>query len=277
MLMRPFAIRLPENEKGRDFVVGDLHGCFDELLCLMQMVRFNPAVDRIFAVGDLTHRGFKNIECLQLLHQEWFFSVLGNHDTPEAIIDAPDFEIRQPFIQDLANLPLMYQVGYGDNAFFVIHAELPFELLFADSQLPPHFLGKEEFMASGQYANEIKKALIQIIDDYENFSYFIPRNKEKIHDVFFDMIWSRDVWKMGQKQYAPFQYSPLRIFCGHSPVEKVMKIGHQIFCDTGAAWAYQKESAFKNGALSLIDTKNNMVYSVLAKSLQKQSPYPIFI
>lgn len=240
------------------------------------MVRFNPVSDRIFAVGDLTHRGLKNIECLGLLKHDWFFSVLGNHDIPEAIIDAPDFEIRQPFLYELAALPFLYQVGQGDNAFFVVHAELPFELLFSSNQLPSDFSSPIQFMASGKYGNEIKNALTQIIDDYVNFSYFIPRNTAQMNDVLFEMIWSRDIWQMGQPEYAPFAKKTLRLFCGHSPVEKVMKIGHQIFCDTGAAWAYQNGKSASNNALSMIDTKNNMVYSVQAKTLQKQPPYPIF-
>lgn len=36
----PLVRALPSNQKGRDFVVGDLHGCFDLLDRLLEAVRF---------------------------------------------------------------------------------------------------------------------------------------------------------------------------------------------------------------------------------------------
>lgn len=45
------------NERGRDFVVGDIHGHAALLDCLLDRVRFDPASDRLFALGDLIDRG----------------------------------------------------------------------------------------------------------------------------------------------------------------------------------------------------------------------------
>lgn len=61
----PAIQRLPRNERGRDFVIGDLHGCFDELMLLMQHVRFDMTVDRLIAVGDLVDRGPRPRDCLE--------------------------------------------------------------------------------------------------------------------------------------------------------------------------------------------------------------------
>ena len=41
------------NRKGRDFIVGDLHGCVDALRYLLREIAFDPASDRLFSVGDL--------------------------------------------------------------------------------------------------------------------------------------------------------------------------------------------------------------------------------
>jgi len=45
------------NNEGRDFVIGDLHGCYDELKDKLLDVNFNEEVDRVFSVGDLVDRG----------------------------------------------------------------------------------------------------------------------------------------------------------------------------------------------------------------------------
>lgn len=68
------------NDCGRDFVVGDLHGCVDLLYEEMDRAEFNPVKDRIFSVGDLADRGPKSLESLRLLNEPWFFAVRGNHE-----------------------------------------------------------------------------------------------------------------------------------------------------------------------------------------------------
>ncbi len=65
---------------GRTVVVGDIHGCYDELLMLLDAVGFSSD-DRLVCVGDLVVKGEKNREVLDLfMSDERFSSVLGNHD-----------------------------------------------------------------------------------------------------------------------------------------------------------------------------------------------------
>ena len=64
----------------RTFVVGDIHGCYDELLALMLSVGLGES-DRLVAVGDLVTKGRKSREVLDLfMSDSRFSSVLGNHD-----------------------------------------------------------------------------------------------------------------------------------------------------------------------------------------------------
>lgn len=65
---------------GRTLVVGDLHGCYDELMALLDAAQFG-AEDRVVCVGDLVTKGEKSREVLELLMSDArFASVLGNHD-----------------------------------------------------------------------------------------------------------------------------------------------------------------------------------------------------
>lgn len=68
------------NECGRDFVVGDIHGCIKEFNDALRSVRFDKEVDRVFCVGDLVDRGPDSLRCLDLLLEPWFHSVKGNHE-----------------------------------------------------------------------------------------------------------------------------------------------------------------------------------------------------
>ena len=68
------------NLVGKDYVIGDLHGCFDMFLRLLEGIDFDPAVDRMFSVGDLVDRGKRSRECLGLIREGWFHSTLANHE-----------------------------------------------------------------------------------------------------------------------------------------------------------------------------------------------------
>lgn len=73
-------LRLPENVKGRDLVVGDLHGHRSLLERELERLGFDPARDRLFSVGDLVDRGPESLATLSLIEEPWFHAVLGNHE-----------------------------------------------------------------------------------------------------------------------------------------------------------------------------------------------------
>jgi serine/threonine protein phosphatase 1 len=65
---------------GRRIVVGDIHGCYDELMELLEKVGIGDD-DRIFSVGDLITKGPKSKEVLELFMTDArFATVIGNHD-----------------------------------------------------------------------------------------------------------------------------------------------------------------------------------------------------
>jgi bis(5'-nucleosyl)-tetraphosphatase (symmetrical) len=64
------------------YAVGDIQGCLDPLRRLLDSVSFDPAQDRLLAVGDIVNRGPDSLATLR-----WatalgasFDTVLGNHD-----------------------------------------------------------------------------------------------------------------------------------------------------------------------------------------------------
>ncbi len=65
---------------GRTIVVGDIHGCYDELVALLDKVGLR-ATDRVVAVGDLITKGEQSREVLDLFSGDArFAAVIGNHD-----------------------------------------------------------------------------------------------------------------------------------------------------------------------------------------------------
>ena len=66
---------------GRTLIMGDLHGCYQQLLARLSQLHFSPEQgDCLIGLGDLTDRGQDNLASLRLLHQPWFHTIRGNHE-----------------------------------------------------------------------------------------------------------------------------------------------------------------------------------------------------
>ncbi|MDD2040105.1 hypothetical protein NP572_25965 [Pseudomonas putida] len=77
-MQMPHLLKIPRNQAGRDFVVGDIHFKTRELHKGLLALDFDKSVDRLIAVGDLIDRGSGMLEGLKLLGEPWFFTVKRN-------------------------------------------------------------------------------------------------------------------------------------------------------------------------------------------------------
>ncbi len=120
------------------YAIGDLHGCCDPLQRLLEQIRFDPTVDRLWFVGDIVNRGGQSLDTLRLVMQlgSTAITVQGNHDlsllaiagghakarakdTVQPILDAPD---AAELLDWLRRLPLLHHDA--DLGFTLVHAGL---------------------------------------------------------------------------------------------------------------------------------------------------------
>lgn len=76
----PLFKSFPANQRGHDYVVGDLHGHRQQLLDELARQGLDPANDRLFCTGDLIDRGPDSFGTLELILEPWFHFVQGNHE-----------------------------------------------------------------------------------------------------------------------------------------------------------------------------------------------------
>lgn len=143
------------------YAIGDLQGCFTPFRRLLDLIRFDPACDKLWLVGDIVNRGPDSLALLRYIKQvgDAMVTVLGNHDlhllmvasgiaksqpgdTLQSILAAPD---RDELLYWLRQQKLFHR----DGAYAMVHAGL----------LPAWTIDRAE-----QLAGEVENALRQ--DDY---------------------------------------------------------------------------------------------------------------
>lgn len=221
----------PKNEHGRDFVIGDIHGCLKEFNKKLEEIEFDKTRDRMFSVGDLADRGPDSIKTIQLLHEPWLHSVKGNHEilmeqahtmdnyTNVAIYMQnggewlPD-DIREEVLSEISQLPYMIEIETPTNRRVgIVHA-----------QVPPMI---NDWLAL--------KTMVETNDvDGAQLSWFGP---------LFSLVWGRErIDKYKAQQDKDRVYPNIKnideIFVGHTILPDPVKHEKHHYIDTGAFLPY---------------------------------------
>lgn len=241
---------ISENQTGRDFVVGDIHGCYEDFMALLQSVKFHKARDRVFSVGDLINRGPHSLKSLELLKQPWFFSCRGNHE--QMLIDwlrAPyasepydpswmsdffgSFTKRQQFagawLSILERMPYVISVGKDEQQFLVVHAEIL----------------------------ESKKSVTQ--EMIEQWAFSDPEKAQ--HRA----IWGRSLitaYENNKQVARAHDVSVAPIYCGHTIVSDPIMLARQHYIDGGAFMAYHKQFNGERCCMRLVEPKTQTCWEI---------------
>lgn len=206
--------RFEKNTAGRDFAVGDIHGHFTRLKAALDAADFDPAVDRLFSVGDLVDRGPECRKVLEWLDKPWFHPVRGNHDDYVCRFDTCDVENwvynggswfaglawdeQREFAAQFRELPIAIEVDTPAGLVGLVHADCPF---------PSWFQLQFELMCATERA--------------------------RLKQVKNTCMWSRSRIEQGDQSGV----ADIRaVICGHSPVQVPVVLGNVFHIDT-AGWA----------------------------------------
>jgi len=210
------------NLEGRDFVCGDIHGCFNKLQKELDAIGFDENKDRLFSVGDLVDRGPESIDFSDWLRKPWFHAVKGNHEvlTIEAVKNGPDSNEsglhyinggvwlcglptveKQCIAIEMEELPLAIEVDTKYGLVGIIHAESPHN---------NWYIARKMLSDPSEHTKAVA-------------------------------LWARTKISSGDETEIKGLH---KLFVGHTPDNEVRCLGNVFYTDTGAC--------FKGGKLTIL-------------------------
>lgn len=204
------------NQHGRDFVVGDIHGCFDAVRDAMAAHGFDKERDRLFSVGDLVDRGTQCEECVDWIAQSWFHAVRGNHEQMAIEVaqgrhSIPNYvqngggwfvalpEDRRKLIANcLATLPFAIEIAHSLGTIGIVHAEV-------------------------------------VGNDWRGFTdaLEVDTSNNKFRNLAECALWMRD--RITKRDCSPVA-NARRVYVGHTPLAEYSVLGNVYYIDTGAVF-----------------------------------------
>ena len=219
-----------KNTQGNDYVLGDVHGMWELVEQLMDVVKFDPSKDRMFACGDLVDRGPRSKEVANWLKQPWFHSVIGNHEQMalEVFAGMTDLTGWDSPVQQIA-----IHMMNGGAWFHELSGDQQAKACAAMGKMP---LAIEVITDKGRVG--IVHAEVPN-DDWNYFANALinerPANFEHIEHY---ALWSRNIIK--KFNMAGVEGSGVdnidMVIVGHSPCKEVVSVANIMYLDTGAAF-----------------------------------------
>ncbi|RXJ89069.1 hypothetical protein CRV01_10650 [Arcobacter sp. CECT 8983] len=235
------------------YIIGDVHGEYDDLILLIKKI---PTNSEIIFVGDIVDRGSKSNKVIEIIKENGYKCVLGNHE--KMMIDFSEY-----FIKDYPNIPF---TGFLDAWIKNGGKEtLKSYDLIATDKYDGKLICNKNNKGFKQYKEDI--------DWLKSLPLYIRLDKKKnnkpivISHASFADIWNLVESKENKKtveQYAlwnrkpPKENSAIFNIFGHTPVSSIDTSKHYINVDTGCC--YKKEQNL--GKLSAYCIETNEVISV---------------
>ena len=220
-----------KNSIGRDFVCGDIHGCWDKLEDSLALVGFDKAHDRLFCVGDMVDRGPDSIKCLNYLRKPWFYTVMGNHEAmlcDYLIADVYSWQGRDTIELYMAN---------GGRWIEDVSEDLKEELLDVIQKLP---IAIQLEIDPGRHIGIVHA---QVMDDSwmdvfaKTSSRLVNEHNWDINPSIAGYIWGREKITYESHTLHRFQGSVdgiEAIFHGHTILDTPINVGNCFYIDTGS-------------------------------------------
>ena len=227
----PRVVRLPMNTRGRDFLAGDIHGSYQLVVEAMRAVQFDQTRDRLLCVGDLIDRGPESHRTVKFLAQPWVHAVRGNHE-----------EMALTALADGADPAILEFMAARNGMGWLRDAGSEMQQAIVDAITPLPYVIEVETPRGlvGLVHADVPKEMT-----WQQFTAAVEAGDEQVLET---AVWGRD--RLHQNDESGVEGIG-RVFVGHTPVNRLLRLGNIYAIDTGAC--YRMANIHNAGALTFVE------------------------
>jgi serine/threonine protein phosphatase 1 len=192
----------------RLFAIGDIHGCYDQLLDLMDQIPIDWSRDRLVFMGDYIDRGPSSFEVVDYLVE------LGSRHPSSVFLKGNHEQMLADYLSGKDRMTYLYNGGQQTLESYLIHAGPD-----APGPIPPAHL---RFFESLVLYFETESYIFVHAGLRQN----VPLSQQDPEDL----LWIRE-------KFVNTKYSfGKRVVFGHTPLQEPLVETNKIGIDTGAVY-----------------------------------------
>ncbi len=243
-------------ESGPIDIIGDVHGCYDELIILLKKLGYklespdklyHPENRKLVFLGDLVDRGPKIVEVLKLVmhlvKEEQAYCVQGNHDNKlYRKLIGRNVQVKNGLEDSMRQLDKEPKSFIEEVLNFLKHLES--HLIFDQNRLVVAHAGiKEEFI--GRTSKEVHSFTLFGETTNETDEFGLP----------IRLLWAKD-----------YKGKPLIVY-GHTPNLEAFQLNNTINIDTGCVFG-NKLTCYRYPEGELVSVHALETYSIPARPMK---------
>ena len=151
------------------YAIGDLQGCYDSLLKLLEKINFDKTKDTLWFAGDLINRGPDSLSTLRFVKSlgDSAITVLGNHDLHLLAIAAGVKTTRSPDMQRILNASDRDELLSWLSTRPLLHHDSKLNYTITHAGIYPLWT----LAQAKSYASELEDILRNNLDEFLNSMY----------------------------------------------------------------------------------------------------------
>ena len=180
------------------YAIGDVQGCYAELMALLEKIRFDESKDVLWFVGDLVNRGPQSLEVVRFVKSlgERAVTVLGNHDLHLLAVDAGFKKDKSDSMMEILDAPDNRELIDWLRCRPLLHHDAELDCIMVHAGLSPDW----DLATAQQCAQELQDVLCS--DNYHDFLQEMYGNEPR--------RWSEDLFGWDRLRYICNSFTRIR-------------------------------------------------------------------
>lgn len=265
------------------YAIGDVQGCYDSLMALLEKIDYDDNKDILWFAGDLVNRGPKSLKTLRFIKGlgDKAISVLGNHDLHLlALYFNENNPKKSDTLEETLNASDSEELMHWLRHQPLVHHDVSLNALMVHAGIPPKWSAKkalkrslevEAFIQSADFRDFFNSMYGNIPDQWDKslvgmdrlriiVNYF-TRMRFCTQDGQLDLVTKEGLNKKPQG-FSPWfelerKAKDTRIFFGHwAALEGKAEVDNVFALDTGCVWG---------GKLSAVRLEDEKVFRISAQ------------